>query len=1016
MKSIKQFLILSIVVKFTYICTIFFSGFSEIFFETLAAQVVKNNYRKQELYITMRDGVRLFTSVYTPEDTSKKYPIILWRTPYNAEPDPDKFNPIVNYHSRYLNGEYIMVFQDVRGKYMSEGTYVDIRPVVSAKNDNTDIDETTDTWDTIDWLIKNIKNNNGNVGLMGKSYPGFYATMGLIDSHPALKAVSPQAPVTNWFKGDDWHHNGALFLVDCFQFFYWHGQVHQTPTREWFPGFDWPVPDNYEFFLSQGTINNLKSKYFGDTIQFINDIFAHPNYNEFWQLRDPLPHLNNVKPAVLTVGGWFDAEDLWGALHTYKAIEKQNPGNPANYLVMGPWRHDQWMRWEAINLGNIYWGMDANEKYLQLEMDFFDYYLRGKGNFQLAEATIFVTGLNEWRNFETWPPVEVQEKNMYFQQEGSLSFLAPAVENSFDEYISDPMKPVPYTEDVHKGRTREYMVDDQRFASRRPDVMVYQTNVLDEDITITGPIAAHLFVSTTGTDADYVVKLIDVFPPDKQAEAGQTVNVPLGHYQMLVRGEVMRGKFRNSFETPEPFVPDEITEVSFELPDVAHTFKQGHKIMIQMQNSWFPLVNRNPQKFIDIYHCSEDDFQKATHRIYHDSNHPSHLKIKTVNIETIGLKSPSPLQAFSTDDLKIELNWNDNSENEEGYYIYYKKESDSAYIIIDSTGPDVTSEILSNETLPIEFCTAYDFFVTAYHGDFESDSSNQVSTKTTCKPPAPSLLNASVNSSLNMDLLWSDPCNYEDGFYIYYRKPGDNNFKKIDSTIADVYHLTLENQIHHFDTCAPYDFYITTYFKFFESDSSNNISILTPCRPQAPLSLTATAIDELTVLLNWSDMSDNEEGFHIYYKEQNEAAYTYIKSTGADTESLLLFNASQYFDTCKIYEFYIMAYNNFGESDSSIHDTIRTTCSTVGILKEYSGPIEIYPNPLINKQLNVYIGNGNEESLFIEVYNMKGLKVLEKEIREKEDILDMSAYPAGVYYLRIRGKTYINWLEKIVLD
>jgi putative CocE/NonD family hydrolase len=454
--------------------------------------------------------------------------------------------------------------------------------------------------------------------------------MGLINSHPALKAVSPQAPVTNWFMGDDWHHHGAFFILDCFRFYYSFGRIHHTPTRQGFPGFNWPVPDNYEFFLSHGTIHHLKSKYFGDTIAFCNEIFAHPNYDEFWQARNPLPFLKDVKPAVMTVGGWFDAEDLFGTLQTYKSIENQNTKDCKNYLVMGPWHHDQWKEGEATHIGNVHWGMDANEKYFELEKDFFNHFLKGEGRWDMAEAVIFVTGSNEWREFDTWPPENVNEKNLYFQQDNALSFRAPANEDGFDEYISDPMKPVPYTKDVHIERTKEYMIDDQRFASRRPDVMVYRTEVLNENITIAGPLIADLYVSTTGTDADYVVKLIDVLPPDKEAKEGQEVNVPLGHYQMLVRGEIIRGKFRNSLEKPEPFIPGKITKVTFELPDIAHTFRKGHRIMIQVQNSWFPLVNRNPQKFVNIYYCMKNDFQKATHRIYHDSKHPSHMKVRVL--------------------------------------------------------------------------------------------------------------------------------------------------------------------------------------------------------------------------------------------------------------------------------------------------------------------------------------------------------------------------------------------------
>jgi len=593
-----------------------------------SSEVLKQKYDKQEVYITMRDGIKLFTSIYTPKNTSVPHPVLMNRTPYNIEPGgQDQFNLFLQVYSRYIEDEYIMVFQDVRGKYMSEGQFEDIRPIIPLKKSSQETDETTDTWDSVEWLIKNVKNNNGNVGIYGISYPGFYSTMGTINAHPAVKAVSPQAPVTAWFLGDDFHHNGAFFLLDCFPFYFSFGQPRRELTRRGKPSFTWPLPDNYEFFLSLGAIKNISPKYFGDSIKFWNDAFAHPDYDDFWKARDPRQYLKNIKPAVMTVGGWFDAEDLYGALNTYEAIETQNPQSVKNYLVMGPWSHSQWAFGKANNLGNIYWGLDANEKFIEQEKQFFDLYLKGEGNPAIAEATIFVTGSNEWRNFDTWPPKNTFEKTIYFQPGESAGFEKPSAETSFDEYVSDPWNPVPYTEDVHAQRTAEYMTDDQRFASRRPDVMVYQTEIMNEDITLTGPIIAELFVSTTGTDADYIVKLIDVFPADAKAWDDKDIKVPLGGYQMLVRGEVMRGKYRNSFEKPEPFVPGKITEVKYEIPDVAHTFKKGHRIMVQVQNSWFPLVDRNPQKFVNIYKCSDSDFQKATHRIYHEAKYPSNIKV-----------------------------------------------------------------------------------------------------------------------------------------------------------------------------------------------------------------------------------------------------------------------------------------------------------------------------------------------------------------------------------------------------
>ena len=589
---------------------------------------LKETYDKREVYITMRDGVKLFTSIYTPKDKSQSSAILLWRTPYNSEPDADGYAGRLSSMTHFLEEGYTIVYQDNRGRFMSEGEFVDVRPYNPDKK-RKEIDENSDTFDTIEWLIHNVDNNNGNVGILGISYPGFYATMALPDAHPALKAASPQAPVTNWFIGDDWHHNGAFLLMDAFSFYSTIGRPRPEPTREWPSPFDFNNDDNYDFFMDLGPLKNARKKYFGDTIQFWSDLMTHPNYDDFWQARNISPHLTNIKPAVLVVGGWFDAEDLFGPLDTYQAIERQNPTNQ-NRLIMGPWSHGQWAGNNASNLGNIHFGSNTANYFKKIELNFFNYYLKGKGSMDLPEATIFVTGSNEWKSFAQWPPKNIEDRQLYLQANGQLSFTEPTLIESYDEYIADPAKPVPYTEDIHLDRTREYLTDDQRFASRRQDVMVYETNVLTEDVTITGPIEVNFFVSTTGTDADYVIKLIDVFPDQVQEYPDNDKDVPMGGYQMLVRGEVMRGRFRNSFETPEPFTPGEVTEVTFKIPDTAHKFMKGHKIMIQVQNSWFPLVDRNPQQFINIYEADEKDFIKATHRVYHDTERPSHITINVL--------------------------------------------------------------------------------------------------------------------------------------------------------------------------------------------------------------------------------------------------------------------------------------------------------------------------------------------------------------------------------------------------
>lgn len=593
---------------------------------------VRNNYTKIERQITMRDGVKLFTAIYLPKDQSKKYPFLISRTPYTVAPyGEDKYKLSLGTFPALMREGFIFVYQDVRGRWMSEGEFDDIRPQTTKKG-KKDIDESTDTYDTIDWLVKNIKNNNGKAGISGISYPGFYSTTSLPNAHPALKAVSPQAPVTDWFIGDDFHHNGVLFLNDAFSFMSSFGVPRPKPiTPDQGPKpFKFPVKDSYRFYLEAGSVKNLKEKYFGDSIRFWNNLFKHPNLDTFWKARLITPHLTNVKPAVMVVGGFFDAEDAYGTFATYKAIEKQNP-NAKNILVAGPWYHGGWVRSDGSFFGDVKFGQPTSTYYQQeLELPFFKFYLKDEGKFDAAEANIFITGSNQWKKFDKWPPATTESKNLYLQPNGKLSFEKVGRTDRWTEYVSDPNNPVPYQAGVQERRTREYMIDDQRFAARRPDVKTYQTDALAEDITLTGTLLANLVVSTTGTDADYVVKLIDVYPEDEPNPVPNPKNIIMGGYQMLVRGEIMRGKYRNSFEKPEAFTPNAITKVNYALPDVAHTFKKGHKIMIQIQNTWFPLADRNPQKFMDIYQANPEDFQKATHKIYHDTNNSSFLTVEVL--------------------------------------------------------------------------------------------------------------------------------------------------------------------------------------------------------------------------------------------------------------------------------------------------------------------------------------------------------------------------------------------------
>jgi putative CocE/NonD family hydrolase len=603
---------------------------------TLDSLWVRENYFKIERQIPMRDGAKLFTAIYIPKDTTEKHPILIRRTPYSVAPYGENNFPQSfwnSYYRLYMRENYIMVMQDVRGKYMSEGDFVDVRPFNPRKT-GTQIDEASDTYDAVDWLVKNIPYNNGRVGVFGISYPGFYSTMAALSNHPAVKAVSPQAPVTDWFMGDDFHHNGAFMLMDAFSFYSGFGKPRPKPTMQGSSGYDIPGADNYNFYLQTGSLKNFATLV-GDSVQFWKDLYAHPNLDDWWKARNTRSFVQNIPATTntLVVGGLFDAEDCFGAWNLYKAIEQKTKNN--NKLVMGPWFHGQWGgRGDGSYIGNIRFGSKTSEWYENnLELPFFNYYLKGKGDInKLAEATVFFSGENQWHQLPQWPPADAATKNLYLQNNGALNWNKPSASNSFTQYTSDPNKPVPYTEDVHLHRTREYMTDDQRFAARRPDVLVFQTGILNEDVTLAGPLHADLFTAISTTDADFVVKLIDVFPDTftYKTPSPAGVDYPMEGYQMLVRGEVMRGKFRNSFEKPEPFTPNKVEEVKFYLPDVAHTFKKGHRIMVQIQSSWFPLVDRNPQKFENIHEANDKDFQKADIKIYHDAKHPSSIILPVI--------------------------------------------------------------------------------------------------------------------------------------------------------------------------------------------------------------------------------------------------------------------------------------------------------------------------------------------------------------------------------------------------
>ena len=584
------------------------------------ANYVAENYTKKEVRIKMRDGVELFASVYSPKDTSKKYPIVMQRTPYSCGPyGENQFPNNIGPNETMMKEGYIVVYEDVRGRYMSDGLYDNMRGYIPNKKSKSDIDEASDTYDTIDWLVKNVANNNGNVGTWGISYPGFYASYSLLSGHPALKAVSPQASISDFFF-DDFHHNGAYLLS------YWKvtplfgPQKTKRTTENWFTFPNVGTNDDYQFYLDAGPLTNL-DKYYDKDNEFWQQLKDHSSYDDFWQKRGIIQHMKNIKPAVMFVGGWFDAEDLYGPLNTYHAVEKSSKNY--NTIVMGPWSHGDWARNSAKQIiGNINFG-DSISGFFQknIEAKFFRHFLKenGKGNSQLPEAYVFDTGNKEWKTFNSWPPANTQQQDFYLQKDQKLAKIADA--NAFEEYISDPKKPVPYTEDIRQGFTpRKYMTDDQRFAGRRPDVLLYETEVLDTDITLAGDIMAKLQVATTGTDADWIVKVIDVFPKDEPETKDIAPYLKMSNYHMMVRSEVMRGRFRNSFINPEAFIPNQKTAVDIKLQDVFHTFKKGHKIQIQVQSTWFPLIDLNPQTFVpNIFYAKAEDFKKQTHKVYNDS-------------------------------------------------------------------------------------------------------------------------------------------------------------------------------------------------------------------------------------------------------------------------------------------------------------------------------------------------------------------------------------------------------------
>ena len=597
----------------------------------------EDHYTKQQVYIPMRDSVKLYTTIYTPKDISatNTYPIIMQRTCYSSRPyGADEFKTQIGPNETMMKDGYIVVYQDVRGRWMSEGEFTNMTPIVWPHTNPENTDESTDTYDTVEWLVNNIEHHNGRVGQWGISYPGFYATNAAIDAHPAMKAVSPQAPIGDFYF-DDFHHNGA------YTYAYWSVnnlfgiQKTEPVDTAWyeFPRYD--TPDIYDFYHQRIPISEMDKDYPLSNNFFWEEIKEHPNYDEFWQKRGIIQHLKtDIRPAMMIVGGFFDAEDLYGPLETYKTIEAHNP-DTYNTIVMGPWSHGDWARKSGRQaVSNVFFGEDINLNYQnEVETKFFHHFLKGSGdhNTGLPEAWMFDTGEKTWTDFPAWPPKQAEKKKFYFGDD-VLSNSMPNDGEEFNEFISDPEKPVPHNMDIKPiFIPRKYMADDQRQQSRRPDVLVFETDVLEEDVTLAGPIWADLFVSTTGSGADWVVKVIDVYPPDTPNTEETQDHIAMGGYQLLVRGEAFRGRYRNSFEFPEPFVPNKVTEVSWQLQDAYHTFKKGHKIMVQVHSSWFPYIDMNPQTYVpNIFEAAESDFQKQTHRVYHNEQYKSGVSLSVI--------------------------------------------------------------------------------------------------------------------------------------------------------------------------------------------------------------------------------------------------------------------------------------------------------------------------------------------------------------------------------------------------
>jgi putative CocE/NonD family hydrolase len=584
---------------------------------------VFRNYVKQDAMIPARDGVKLNTVIFTPKDGKGPWPFLLLRTPYGIDNVPERSR---EYLWDLAEDGYIFVLQDIRGRYKSEGRFVMLRNPRDP-NDAKAIDESTDTADTLDWLLKNVPNHNSRAGMLGISYPGWLTVMGMLDPHPALKAVSPQASPADMFLGDDFHHNGAFRLSYGFEY------VARMETSNVNFSFPFDRFDTYEWYLKLGPLARVNEKFFQGQRPTWNDFVAHPNYDDFWKKQALGPHLKRVTVPTLNVAGWWDQEDFYGPLEIYKRLE-QHDSKQRNFLVVGPWNHGGWAHGDGASLGRIKFDSSTGKYFRsQVQAPFFAHHLKDRGHSDLPEALTFQTGSNQWVRSDRWPPRDAAARNLYFHPDGRLKFEPPlAGDREFDAYISDPRHPVPYRprpiEPTYPGPRFSqpgwdtWLVEDQRFVHLRPDVLSWETESLPEDVVLAGDVVAHLFASTSGSDSDWIVKLIDVYPENYAAD------VKMAGYQLMVASEVFRGRFRKSFTKPEPIPPNETQAYTIDLHWAHHCFKKGHRIMVQVQSSWFPVIDRNPQKYVEnIFLAKSSDYQQAEQRIFRSPKHPSHVTL-----------------------------------------------------------------------------------------------------------------------------------------------------------------------------------------------------------------------------------------------------------------------------------------------------------------------------------------------------------------------------------------------------